>query len=182
MFDDFERAAYPALRKLWRDDDPMVGSDAGYSSRARPHAPPKPRRSVWRQLLLDRAACEAIWPPRAAKREAVDALRINFCGGAEPEPAGRDRHSASERRPMSVSEHTEDVIPAIILANTARVETIEVLREHFSMIRPAGERSVKEEIVFAEALDLTKRATDCLTTACAAKNLTMVVQDPRTPS
>jgi hypothetical protein len=78
VFDDFERAAYPALRKLWRDDDPIIGADDAYSSSARPRGPPKPRRSVWRQLLLDRAACEAIWPPSAAEREASEALRAEL--------------------------------------------------------------------------------------------------------
>jgi hypothetical protein len=79
VFDDFERAAYPAVRERWPifEDDPLD--------------PPKPRKSIWRHLLLDRAACEAIWPPRAVERKAVEALRADFCDGAEPEPSGRHR-------------------------------------------------------------------------------------------
>ncbi len=35
VFDDFERTVFPALSKLWGDADPIIGSDDGYSSRAR---------------------------------------------------------------------------------------------------------------------------------------------------
>ena len=50
MFDTFARAKHKALRKLYRE------ADQG------PTKPPPPRKSSWRELLLDRAACESLWP------------------------------------------------------------------------------------------------------------------------
>ena len=99
MFDDFERAAYPAWRKTWREV-----CDTG------PLDPPKPRKSVWRQLLPDRAACEAIWPPRAVEQKAGEALRNDFCDGADdPKPDGRDRHSVEETAMAGKAGLTDDL-------------------------------------------------------------------------
>lgn len=50
VLDDFERDAYPRMRKEWASVD--LGA----------REPPKPQRPKWRTLLLDREACERFWP------------------------------------------------------------------------------------------------------------------------
>jgi hypothetical protein len=164
VFDDFERAAYPVLRRLWHDDDPMVGADDGYSSRARPRELPKPRRSVWRQLLLDRAACEAIWPPGQIPGVVAGA---GTGGGA-----------------MSALTLPWSIVPPPILARDALNDTVDVLRRFYfgNGGGDRSDRSLHQEIELAYEMNLTNKAVACLRTACAAGDLTMVVFDERTHS
>jgi hypothetical protein len=73
-----------------------------------------------------------------------------------------------------------NIVPAFVLANTALSETIEFLRKADSLHRSDVDRSLREELDYADTLKLTERASDCLRTACSARDLTMVVIDPRT--
>jgi hypothetical protein len=72
------------------------------------------------------------------------------------------------------------VIPAIIRAKTALDETVRALRPAVNRIN--SNRSVREELEYVYDLEreLAERATECLRTACAARDLTMLVIDPRT--
>ncbi len=51
VLDDFERNAFPQMRKDYRSAD--LGPDR----------PPRPRKAEWRTLWLDREACDRLWPP-----------------------------------------------------------------------------------------------------------------------
>jgi hypothetical protein len=73
-----------------------------------------------------------------------------------------------------------DVVPSIILAKDALDETIGFIRKLGALNRSNAERSLREEIEFSIRLKLKERAIECLRTACAARDLTMVVIDPRT--
>ena len=74
------------------------------------------------------------------------------------------------------------VIPPVIPANTALGETIAALRRLDAAHSGGAERSLRGEIEHAIDLRLSEQGTTCLRTACAARNLTMVVSDPRTGS
>jgi hypothetical protein len=72
------------------------------------------------------------------------------------------------------------VIPPLILANSALKETVGFLRETDVITRGNANRSLREEIEYASGLKLTELAIECLRTACAARDLMMVVIDPDT--
>jgi hypothetical protein len=72
------------------------------------------------------------------------------------------------------------VIPSFILAKTALAQTVDALRR-FEVVNPINRnRSLREELEHASDLELPDRAIECLRTACAARDLTMVVINSQT--
>lgn len=82
------------------------------------------------------------------------------------------RRSAQERMTDRLS------IPALVPASTALSETIDFLRRADRLSRTDAGRTLREEVEYAASLNLSERAIECLRTACAAGNLTMLVVDP----
>jgi hypothetical protein len=77
--------------------------------------------------------------------------------------------------------HYIGIVPPFILARTALNATVSFLRENDPKGGgDGGHRSLREELEWAANLKLEGRAIECMRTACAAGDLTMFVDDPRT--
>jgi hypothetical protein len=71
----------------------------------------------------------------------------------------------------------QTIVRSLVLAKKALSGTIAVLNEAVSLGRVDIHQSIREAI--EDAMPLPDHATECLRTACAARNLSMLVIDPR---